>query len=168
MSSDEKKKHAILTKLKCVACGSTNVYSEPYKYKQIEKIKVLAKLRKNSTIIFTLDVPICQGCRKKFSKWRIYNNTSILIFILGLTNVIIGIFFLIFHQILGDRGVVLIGLGFIFIITGLIVRYIIGKIGSNPSNYFFYDFFNNDFYMKPNGESNWILYKIWLKTLLGK
>ena len=168
MSSDEKKKHAILTKLKCVACGSIDVYSEPYKYKQTEKMKALAKLRKNSTIIFTLDVPICQDCRKKFFKWTIYNKASILIFILGLTSVIIGIFFLIFHQILGDRGVLLIGLGFIFIIIGLIIRYIIGKIDSNPSNYFFYDFFNNDFYVKLKGETDWILYKIWLRTVLGK
>ncbi len=168
MGINGKKKHLILNKLKCVACSSTNVYSEPYKYKQVEKIKALAKLRKNSTLKFTLDVPICQGCRKNFYKWTIYSNTSMLIFVLGLTIVLIGIFFLIFHQILGDKGVPLISFGFFFVITGLIVRYVIGKIDSNPSNYFFYDFFNNSFYVKPKGETDWILYNLWLKTVLGK
>jgi len=168
MSNYEKRKQEILNKLRCVACGSLNLYSEPYKFRQVEKIKSLARLRKKSTLIFALDLPICQVCRKKFYKWRVYNITSILIFAIGLISVIIGIFFLIFHQILGDMGVPLIGFGFSFVITGLIVRYVIGKIESNPSNHFFYDFINNDFYVKQKGETNWILYKLWLKAVLRK
>ena len=33
-------------KLRCIVCGSNEVYSEPYKYKQVEKIKRLVNLRK--------------------------------------------------------------------------------------------------------------------------
>ncbi|MFX1304570.1 MAG: hypothetical protein ACFFBV_05680 [Promethearchaeota archaeon] len=168
MDINGKKKQLILNKLKCVACGSANVYLEPYKYKQVEKIKTLKKFRKNSPLKFKLDLPICQGCRKNFYRWKIYNNTSMLIFVFGLISVLTGIFFLISHRILGDIGVPLIVFGFFFVATGLIVRYVIGKIDSNPSNYFFYDFINNDFYVKQKGETDWILYKLWLKSVLGK
>ncbi|UCD02161.1 MAG: hypothetical protein JSV23_03865 [Promethearchaeota archaeon] len=168
MSINEKKKQEFIDKLKCVACNSKNVYPEPYKYKQVEKIKILARIRKNSTLVFTLDLPICIVCKKKFFKWRFYNYPSILIFVLGVLTIVIGILFLIFHQIFGERGVPLISFGFVFVIIGLVVRYIIGKIDSNPRNHFFYDFINTDFYVKPEGESNWILYKLWLKNFLGK
>ena len=155
-------------KLRCIVCGSNEVYSEPYKYKQVEIIKNLVSLRKKSNLIFTLEVPTCQECNTKLKKWTLYNRISMGIFILSLTSVITGIFFLIFHHIYGDIGVPIIGFGFLFIMSSLILRYIIGKIESNPSNYFFYDFIGKVFYMKPKEEKNWIPYSLWIKTVMEK
>ncbi len=168
MTNKEKEKPEILVKLKCVACGSANVYSKPYKYKQVTEKKIFTKFRKKEALLFSLDVPICLVCKKKFHKWTIYNNSSILIFIFGISSVIIGMFFLIFHQIYGNLGVLIIGFGFLFTISSLIFRYIIGKIESNPSNYFFYDFIGKVFYVKPKEEKNWIPYSLWIKTVMEK
>ncbi len=166
MPIKEKKKQTLLTKLKCVVCSSRNVYLEQYQYKQTVRIKALAKLRKNSKFIFTMESPICQACKKKFYKWRIFNIISILIFVLGLTSLITGIFFLFFHQIFGDSGVPIIGFGFFFTLTSLTFRYVLGKIESNPSNYFFYDSLGKIFYVKPKEETDWIPYSLWIKTIV--
>ncbi|MBA7709870.1 hypothetical protein ES703_118796 [subsurface metagenome] len=166
MAFNEKKKQAILTRLKCVVCSTRNVFLEQYQYKQTVRIKTLANLRKNSKFIFTMESPICQACKKKFYKWRIFNIISILIFVLGLTSLITGIFFLFFHQILGDSGVPIIGFGFLFTLTSLTFRYILGKIESNPSNYFFYDSQGKIFYVKPKEETDWIPYSLWIKTIV--
>ncbi|NVM38333.1 MAG: hypothetical protein HWN81_22250 [Candidatus Lokiarchaeota archaeon] len=168
MTHKEKEKPEILEKLKCAACGSTNVYSKPYKYKQVAKEKILRKFRRKEAFLFSLDVPICLVCKKKFHKWTIYNNLSILIFIFGISSVTLGIFFLIFHQIFGDIGIQIINFGFLFTVSSLIFRYIIGKIESNPNNYFFYDFVGKVFYVKPREDKDWIPYSLWIKTIMGK
>lgn len=168
MKINKKTNHKTDNILRCIVCGSNEVYSEPYKYKQVEIIKNLVSLRKKSNLIFTLEVPTCQECNTKLKKWTLYNRISMGIFILSLTSVITGIFFLIFHQVYGDIGVPIIGFGFLFTITSLIFRYIIGKNGSNPSNYFFYDFTGKVFYVKPKEENDWIPYSLWVKTIMGK
>ena len=168
MKINEKTNHNTDNKLRCIVCGSNELYSELYKYKQVEKSKSLVNLRKKSNLIFTLEVPTCQECNKKLKKWTLYNRISMGIFILSLTSVITGIFILIFHQIYGDIGVLIIGLSFLFTISSLIFRYIIGKIESNPSNYLFYDFIGKVFYVKPKEEQIWIPYNLWIKTVVGK
>ncbi len=165
MPIKEKKKQTLLTKLKCVVCTSRNNL-EQYQYKQSVKMKTLTKLGDSSNFKYTMELPICQICKKKFFKWRIYNISSILIFGLGLTSLITGILSLIFHQILGDSGVPIIGFGFFFTLTSLIFRYLIGKIESNPSNYFFYDFIGKVFYVRPKEETDWIPYSLWIKTIV--
>ena len=67
---------------------------------------------------------------------------------------------MIFQNFMGDIGVPILGLGFLIIITGLILRYVIGKVSSNPSNYYFYDFLSKSFYIRPKREEKWILYQL--------
>jgi len=168
MDTNEKIKQKIINGLKCVACGSSNVYSEPYKFTQIEKFKSLINLRGKKSVTFKLKIPTCKECYKKFLMWKIYDIISLCVFVLSMLSVTIGIFFLFFHQFIGEKGVLLIGFGFLFIILSLIIRYLIGKIDSNPNNYFFYDFSNQVFYVKQKGQSNWILYSSWIKNVLKK
>ena len=103
--------------LKCVACGSSNVHSVPYKYIQNENYKSIINLRRKKSNNFKIKVPICKECYKKFLIWKIYDNISLFLFVISLLSVIIGIFFLFFHQLLGEVGVLLIGFGFLFIFT---------------------------------------------------
>ena len=166
MDIDEKKNQEILSKVQCVVCYSGDTYPELYIYKQTEKSNFIRKLKKRDNLTFRLEVPTCQDCRKKFHKWRWYNIWSNGVYVLGLATVILGIFFLIFHQVLGDRGIPLLGIGFLLIIFSLVLRFIIGKIRSNPNQYFFYDFSGNNFYIKPIGENDWILYSVLVKSFL--
>lgn len=107
MINRKKEKPEILKKLKCLVCSSKDIYSKPYKYKQFKEGILLAKFRNKKDFLFLIDIPICLNCKKKFNKWRIYVNLSILIFIIGILSVISGIFYLILHQIFDDFGVVL-------------------------------------------------------------
>ena len=168
MDIKKKEKLEKSSNLQCVVCDSPEIYSEPYKYKQKEKSKLFASTKRGSAFSITLEVPICLMCRKQFHRWNLYNLSSNGIYILGLVSVIIGICFLIFHQFVGDKGVPLLGFGFLIVIAGLILRYVVGKISSNPSNYFFYDFLSNSFYIRPKRDENWILYKLWIKNVLGE
>ena len=164
MGIDEKKNQEILSKVRCVVCYSGDNNPELYIYKQTEKSNFIRKLKKRDNLTFRLEVPTCQECRKKFHKWRRYNLWSNGFYVLGLVTVILGIFFLVFHQVLGDTGVPLLGVGFLLVVYSLFLRYLIGKINSNPSHYFFYDFSGNSFYIKPKGENDWILYSVWFKS----
>ena len=166
MDIDEKKNQEILSKVQCVVCYSDDPCPELYIYKQTEKSYYVRKLKKRDNLTFSLEVPTCQECRKKFYKWRRYNLWSNGVYALGLATAILGIFFLIFHQVLGDRGIPLLGVGFLLVIYSLVLRYIIGKIRSNPNHYFFYDFSGNNFYIKPIGENDWILYSVLVKSFL--
>jgi len=65
-------------------------------------------------------------------------------------------------------GVQIISFGFLFLISSLIFRYILGRIESSPNNYFFYDFIGKIFYIKPRQEKNWILYNLRNKTIIRK
>ena len=168
MGIDQKKSQDILHKLRCAVCCSGEIYSEPYEYKQVEKIILFRSLRSRDNFSKTIKVHTCEKCRNQFRRWKIYNLSSNVIFLLGLTCVVLGIFFLIFHQVMGDRGIPLIIIGFLLVAYTLTLRYIIGKISSNPSNYFFYDFSNNMFYIKPEGEIEWMLYSQWLTNILGE
>ncbi|MFW9987671.1 MAG: hypothetical protein ACFFC3_03365 [Candidatus Odinarchaeota archaeon] len=168
MINKKSEKPEVLKKLICLACGSKDVYSKPYKYKQLPEKKLLTKFRNKRALKFLLDVPICFNCNKKFHKWKTYIIFSILIFIIGILGVIIGIFYLILHQIFGDLGVKIIGIGFLVIISSIISRYILGKIEFNPNNYFFYDFVGRVFYVKPSEKKDWIPYNIWIKNMKGK
>ncbi len=149
MINKKSKKPEVLKKLKCLVCGSKDVYSKPYKYKQLPDKKLLTKFRNKRALKFLLDIPICLNCIKKFHKWKIYIILSLLIFIIGILDVIIGIFYLILHQIFEDLGIKIIDIGFLVIISSIISRYILRKIESNPNNYFFYDFVSRVFYVKP-------------------
>lgn len=168
MTNEEKKNSENLTKLKCIACGSKYAYSKLYKYRQVAEKKIFTKFKKKESSLFSLDVPICLLCKKRFHKWTFYNNSSRIIFIFGIASVIFGIFFLILHQIFEDIGVPTILFGFLFIISSLVFRYIIGRIESNPNNYFFYDFVGMVFYVKPKEEKDWIPYSLWIKSIMGK
>jgi hypothetical protein len=160
MDLNERKEDITPSKVMCVACGSLDVYSEPYRYKQVEKAKVLVRLRKKESSLTTLEVPACQKCFKMFKRWKLYNFFSMFIFIFSLISVVIGVIFLIFYQIFSSLGVPLIGFSFIFVVGSLFVRYAIGKIESNPQNYIFYDNVNEILYVKPKGEINWIHRKV--------
>jgi len=168
MDIKKKKKYEKSSKLQCVVCGSPEIYSEPYKYKQNEKSKLFASAKRGSAFNITLEVPTCLMCRKIFHRWNLYNLGSNGIYILGLVSVIIGICFLIFHQFMGNKGVPLLGFGFLIVIVGLILRYVVGKVGSNPSYYFFYDFLSNSFYIRSKRDENWILYELWIKNVLSE
>lgn len=157
-----------LKNLKCLVCGSKDVSSKPYKYKQLPEKKLLTKFRNKRALKFLLDIPICLNCIKKFHKWKIYIIISLLIFIIGILGVIIGIFYIILHQIFEDLGVKIISIGFLVIISSIISRFILKKIESNPNNYFFYDFVGRVFYVKPSEEKDWIPYNIWIKNMKGK
>ncbi len=164
MDINEKKEHEKLSKSKCVICDSVDICSSSYKYKQIEKLTLFASVKRGSAFNFSLEVPTCPTCKQKFHRWSLYNLGSNAIYVLGLLSAITGICFLILQQFMGDKGIPLLILGFLIVITGLILRYIVGKISSNPSNYFFFDFLSNNFYIRPNGEENWILYKPGIKN----
>jgi hypothetical protein len=168
MGIDKKQGKDILSKLKCVVCCSDETYSEPYEYKQAEKTALSRYIRSSNDDHIILKVYTCEKCRSQFQRWRIYNFSSNGIYVLGLTCVILGILFLIFHQIMGDRGFPLIIIGFSLVVYALLLRFIIGKIGLNPSNYFFYDFSSDIFYIKPEGELEWISYRTWLRSILGE
>lgn len=168
MDIKEKEKPEILSNLRCVVCCSGETSSEIYIYKQVEKSVFFSMFNKSENLHITLEIPACRVCRKQFHKWGSYNLWSNSIYLLGLVTVILGIFFLIFHQLMGDRGVLLLGVGFLIVVNGLILRYVIGKINSNPNNYFFYDFLSRNFYIKPKGESDWILYETWVKKFLSE
>ncbi|MFX1418467.1 MAG: hypothetical protein ACFE9N_06055 [Promethearchaeota archaeon] len=168
MGPNEKQRQKNIIGLKCAACGSSNVYLEPYKYTQNENFKSVINLRRRKSRTFKIQVPICKECFKKFLVWKIYDKISLFLFVLSLLSVIIGIFFLFFYQLIGEEGVLLIGFGFLFIIISLGVRFLLGKINSNPNNYFFYDFLNEIFYLKPSREKSWIFYSSWIKDILKK
>ncbi len=168
MDKKQKERPGILSNLRCVVCCSGEIHSEIYIFKRVEKSVFYRMFNKSGNLRITLEIPTCTTCRKQFHKWRSYNLWSNGIYLLGLVTVGLGIFFLIFHQFMEDTGVLLLGVGFLIVICGLILRYIIGKINSNPSNYFFYDFLSRNFYIKPKGESDWILYEIWLKNFLSE
>lgn len=160
MSIIKKKKQEKSHKSRCLICGSVQIHSELYKYKQIERTKLFGSAKRGSAISIKIEIPTCQNCKKKFHKWNLINLGSNLIYALGLVNVIIAIFFMFFYRFMGEIGLPLLGFGFLIIITGLILRYIIGKIRSNPSNYFFYDFLGKTFYIRPKKEEDWIQYKL--------
>jgi len=166
LNSIEKTRGKALNGLKCVVCGSSNVYSKLYKYTQNEKFKSIITIRGKRT--FKLKIPTCKECYDKFYKWKIYDQISLSIFVLSLLSVFIGIIFLFFYQFIGDKGVLLIGFGFIFIIFSLTWRYILGKIKSNPYRYFYFDFLSKIFYVKPIGKRTWIPYKSWINDVLKK
>ena len=168
MDKKEKKRPEILGNLQCVVCCSGEIHSEIYIYKRVEKSVFYRMFNKSENLRITLEIPVCTACWKQFHKWRSYNLWSNGIYLLGLVTVVLGIFFLILHQFMGDRGVPLLGVGFLIVICGLILRYIIGKINSSPGNYFFYDFLSKTFYIKPKGEIDWILYEVWIKNFLSE
>jgi len=147
---------------KCVVCSSEEVSSDFYVYKQAEKSIFNRLKNRRDSYRFREVIPTCKVCVKEFHRWKLYNLLSNVVYGLGIVTIIIGICFLIFHQLVGDRGVPLLGVGFLIVIWDLIFRFIIGKINSNPNNYFFYDFLNGNFYIKPRGESDWIKYEVWV------
>ncbi|MFX1365779.1 MAG: hypothetical protein ACFFCE_02980 [Promethearchaeota archaeon] len=168
MENKEKEVPEILKKFKCLVCGTVNAYSKPYKYKQLAERKLLKKIRNKEVLRFLFEVPICFNCKNKFYKWKIYLYISISSFTIGIFNVIFGIFCLVFHQIFEDLGIKIIIIGFLIIFSSLIFRYLIGRIETSPTNYFFYDFRSKIFYVKPSEENDWIPYSIWNKTRNGK
>ncbi len=156
-------KPEILDNKKCVLCSSEEVSSNLYLYKQAEKSNFKRRGNRRNRFRFKEEISTCKACEKQLYKWNAYNLLSNIIYGLGIVTIILGICFLIFHQLMGDRGVPLLGIGFFIVIGDLILRYIIGKMNSNPNNYFFYDFMSNNFYIKPKGELNWLLYEEWIK-----
>ena len=118
---------------------------------------MFATVKRGNAFTIAIELQTCLTCKKKFQRWSLYNFGSNGIYVVGIICVIISIFFLIFHQMgVGDIGVPLLGIGFLIIISGLILRFIVGKVSSNPSNYFFYDFLSSRFYISQKGEKNWI------------
>ncbi len=158
MDKKEKERPEILSKQKCVVCYSEEVSPDLYLYKQGEKSRIIRIGNRREKYKFKEEVPTCKVCGKQFYRWESYNLWSNVIYGLGLVTIILGICFLIFYELMGDRGVPLLGVGFLIVIPSLILRYIIGKMKFNPSNYFFYDFLNKIFYIKPKGELDWIFY----------
>ena len=89
MGIDQKKNQDILHKLRCVVCCSGEVYSEPYEYKQVEKIILFRSLRSRDNFSKTIKVHTCEKCRNQFRRWKIYNLSSNVIFLLGLNCVVL-------------------------------------------------------------------------------
>ena len=158
MNVSEKKKQELLGKKRCVVCYSEEVNPDLYLYKQVEKSRFIRRGSGSEKFWFKVELPTCKVCGKQFYRWKSYNLWSNFIYGLGVITIIIGICFLIFHELMGDMGIPLLGVGFLVVILVLIMRYLIGKMNSNPSNYFFYDFLNKNFYIKPKGELDWIFY----------
>ena len=159
MGPTNKKKQDNRVNIDCVVCNSVVKSPETYTYNQKEKTSIFATVKRGNAFTIALEVPICLTCRKKFQRWSLYNLGSNGIYVMGVVCVIISIFFLIFHQLVGEIGVPLLSIGFLIIISGLILHFIVGKVSSNPSNYFYYDFLSNNFYVKPIAEADWVLYK---------
>jgi len=146
--------------LKCIRCGSENIFDKSYHLKLEDTIMMPEFGRIGFRVTgkrLHVDVPVCKNCYDGFHKMQNIGKTILVLFILGILFFIPGLIFLFSKNLLSL-------LFFTPIPTAIILAIKYSNKEFSPRKYFSFKY--SIFRVKPLNAPDWIRYEDWVISVL--